>query len=284
MKAINILQCLEEEPPPLDFVVPGLIGGVVGAIVSPGGTGKSFFGLQLGIQIACGIDTLEWGQRLINGKVAYLAAEDPEPVLQARLYALKEYLPQESRAALGDNLTIYTPNGGNDRIDLLSPSTEHGLLKIAEKHRLVIFDTLRRFHVADENDASAMSRVIAALEHIASQTGASVIFLHHTSKSAALNGGGDTQQASRGSSVLVDHVRWQAFLCAMSKNEAKENGISEECRRNFIRYGVSKQNYAPPIADLWLQRQVGGVLRTHRFEEQLEPSGRRTKAKKKDGF
>ncbi|WP_223940026.1 helicase RepA family protein, partial [Aeromonas caviae] len=36
--------------------------------------------------------------------------------------------------------------------------------------------------------------------------------LRHASKGAAMMGAGDQQQASRGSSVLVDNIRWQSYL------------------------------------------------------------------------
>jgi len=38
--AIDILHAFENEPPPLDFVLPGLLAGTVGAMVSPGGAGQ----------------------------------------------------------------------------------------------------------------------------------------------------------------------------------------------------------------------------------------------------
>lgn len=77
-------------------------------------------------------------------------------------------------------------------------------------------DTLRRFHQEDENNSAAMSKVIGKLEGIAADTGCSIIFLHHSNKGAATMGVGDIQQASRGSSVLVDNIRWQSYLAGMT--------------------------------------------------------------------
>jgi hypothetical protein len=75
-----------------------------------------------------------------------------------------------------------------------------------------------------------------------------------------MNGQGDMQQASRGSSVLVDNIRWQMYLAGASKDEAKTLGIDEAMRGYFVRAGVSKQNYGPPVADVWMRRSDGGVL------------------------
>jgi hypothetical protein len=105
-----------------------------------------------------------------------------------------------------------------------------------------------------------MSRVVAGLEEIAAKSGASVLFLHHSSKSAALGGTLDEQQSSRGSSVLVDNVRWQGFLSGTTKLEAKSLKIEPERRRFYVRYGNSKQNYGAPFADIWLERREGGTL------------------------
>ncbi|WP_432759877.1 AAA family ATPase, partial [Escherichia coli] len=51
-----------ELPPPLDYVLPNMVAGTVGALVSPGGAGKSMLALQLAAQIAGGPDLLEVGE------------------------------------------------------------------------------------------------------------------------------------------------------------------------------------------------------------------------------
>lgn len=284
MRHIDILDALDSQPPELDFIVPGLVGGTVGGLISAGGGGKSFFALQLGVQISSGIDCLDWGVRLAQGKVLYLASEDPECALKRRIHALSEFVPHEARQELADNFVLRVPEGLADKLDLLSPSTEHRLAEQAAGYRLVILDTLRRFHSGNENDASAMAHLVSSLEAVAHTANTTILFLHHASKYSALNGSADEQQASRGSSVLVDNVRWQSYLVTMSEQEAKKLRVDESERKLFVRFGVSKQNYSAPLEDMWFRRCTGGVLRSHRFEKQTESSGRRTKAKKKDGF
>ncbi len=53
-KPINILEAFAAPPPPLDYVLPNMVAGTVGALVSPGGAGKSMLALQLAAQIAGG--------------------------------------------------------------------------------------------------------------------------------------------------------------------------------------------------------------------------------------
>ena len=265
MRKLNIGNCFEEIPPAIDYVLPGMIHGTVGAIISPGASGKSYFAMQLGIQIASGADVLGWKQSLKTGEVVYLAAEDPPVALHSRLFELGKLLTEADRRSVIEKFTIHPLVGSRDLPDLMAPATEHGLIEVARGKRLVILDTLRRFHAGNENDSGAMARVIAAMEYLSAETGASVVFLHHSSKSAALGGTVDEQQSSRGSSVLTDNVRWQAYLSTMSKAEAKENKVDPDSRRYFVRFGISKQNYGPPFSDVWFERGTGGVLKHRLF-------------------
>ena len=52
--ALNLISAFTELPPPIDYVLPNMVAGTVGAIVSPGGVGKSMLALQLAAQIAGG--------------------------------------------------------------------------------------------------------------------------------------------------------------------------------------------------------------------------------------
>lgn len=51
-KSIGLSDFFAKMPPPLDFVMPGLVKGTVGSIVSPGGVGKSWFVLEAATSIA----------------------------------------------------------------------------------------------------------------------------------------------------------------------------------------------------------------------------------------
>lgn len=76
-KPINILEAFAAAPPPLDYVLPNMVAGTVGALVSPGGAGKSMLALQLAAQIAGGPDLLEVGELPTSsrsGPVIYLPA------------------------------------------------------------------------------------------------------------------------------------------------------------------------------------------------------------------
>jgi hypothetical protein len=182
MKTLDISHCFSTVPPPLDYVLPGMLHGSVGALISPGGAGKSFLALQLAIQLASGFDTLGWNQKLKTGKVTFFAAEDPERALHYRLHALGQRLDSATRERAAEGIALYPLVGGPDRLDLLCPESKDTMVELSRGSRLVIFDTLRRFHAANENDSGDMSRVVAALEEIAAKSGASVLFLDADAK------------------------------------------------------------------------------------------------------
>lgn len=268
MVAINIFDSFNELPTPIDYVLPNMIAGTVGALVSPGGTGKSMLALQLAIQIAGGPDFIGLGS-FPTGFVAYLPAEDPPAAIHHRLYALGCCLTKAQQLSIAERLFIQPLNG--QLPNLFDVKWRDEIKRIANERRLLILDTLRRFHVEDENASGAMSALIGSMEAIAAESGCSIIFLHHTSKGAALLGAGDTQQASRGSSVLVDNIRWQSYLMGMTQSEADYFKVEESQRSYFVRFGVSKANYGAPFKERWLRRTEGGVL----MPALLDPSSQR---------
>ena len=122
-------------------------------------------------------------------------------------------------------------------------------------------------------DVLTVTKAEEDVEAIAADTGCSIVFLHHASKGATMMGAGDQQQASRGSSVLVDNIRWQSYLSGMTAAEAEEWGVDDSQRPYFVRYGVSKANYGAPFKDRWFRRHDGGVLKPAVLEKQRKSKG-----------
>ena len=268
MSRIDVSKAFEEPPAPLDFVLPGLLAGTVGALFSPGATGKSFLLLEAAMAIACtvaGGDLLDL-QPGGTGRVVYIAAEDPAPVLMTRLHAMGKHLPHAAREAIAENLDIDCVCG--KRLNLIDQRHLDELIEFATGARMVIIDTISRVHTLDENSAGDMGRLLGALEYAAAQTGAALVFAHHVSKAAAREGQGDQQHAARGSSVLTDSTRWGASLTRMTTEEGKKlsddptniRPIGEASKHWYVRMSVPKNNYAEPILDRWFVRGAGGVL------------------------
>ena len=256
---LDLKKC-ENELVPLEFVLPGMLSGTVGALVAPGGVGKSMLSLEVAIAVSSGKDLANlWSFEKINtGKVLYLPAEDQKVVVMHRVKAMLAHMSLTTRKEMYDRLEVVPMVGKG--CDLMSIEWQSSIEKAAENKKLIIFDTLNRYHSLEENNARQMSQLIKVLENIAENTRASILFLHHANKSSILNETGDTQQAIRGSSVLTDNVRWQGNLIKISNHDGSRLGIPQEVRHNYVRLVVSKMNYGPTIPDRWLKRVDGGVL------------------------
>ena len=266
---LDIQALVKQQPPPLDFVLPGLLSGTVGALISPGGTGKSMFALQAAITVAGGPDTLNLADMcdawdLTSGPVVFLTAEDPEVVLHGRIHAVGQALDNgDGLSSVYETLRIAPLLGLG--ADLMSLDWRRWVEANTRGARLLVFDTLRRFHRLDEINGDDMAGIIRYMEHVCLENATTVLFLHHTSKTGALNRG-DSQQASRGHSVLTDDARFQANLIGMTPEEATEYNL-ENRRRRFVRLAFPKTNYSAPIPDQWFSRRSGGVLERKTLEQ-----------------
>lgn len=289
--ALDLMRCYSIAPKPREYVLPGLIPGTVGSIVSPGGQGKSMLALMLAHHVAGGVDLLDFG-KFHTGPVAYLSAEDSEDILHERLHELGTRMDEDQREACAaaltvDDLTKQTPDLLNgDHAEKWRKAVED----LAQNSRLLFLDTLRSFHSGDENDSRAMAVLIGHIRAIAARTGCAVVFLHHTSKSLAVSGQGDLQQASRGSSVLTDNIRWQAYLAGMTEEESKRLTVRQdgqpigEEKGYFVRFGISKQNYGAPFNEKWFQRGKGGILEPVTLKTANKEDNNKNQGKRRDVF
>lgn len=258
--ALDILAAFEQEPPQLDFVIPGFMSGTVGALVAPGATGKSYFALQAAIGVACSVaggDLLELNPER-SGKVVYFAVEDPEAVITRRLHSIGKLLPPIARESIAENILIEPLLG--KRPNIMDDKHLTRFVEYCAGSRLIVLDTLSRIHNLDENSNAEMAQLMSVLEYLAAQSRASVLFLHHTSKAASFGSQTDHQHASRGASVLTDNARFAASIVRMSEKEAEEYGVDDNVKKNFVRFAVTKNNYGESIDDRWYRRTDGGVL------------------------
>lgn len=174
------------------FLVKGLLlAGQVGMIADELNLGKSAIMACVASFVAMGRDM---GNMKVNrGAVLYVAAEDPEGILE-RAYPYMHNAPDG--AAAFEVLDVVP--------DLTDPKAVKEFSAYAEAFRefhecdylLIVFDTLNlSIGDADENSARDMSRVFRHAQFIAKSTGAHVLFVHHV-------GTGDKGRP-RGSSAMT---------------------------------------------------------------------------------
>lgn len=280
MPRIDIMAAFGTEPPAQDFILPGFLAGTVGALVAPGSTGKSIFALQLACAIASDKPQANTTGLSIkrHGPVLYLNLEDPPSEIERRLYAMGSRLDAAARESIAGGLRISARLGVPT--DVMNEKFLAGLMTAAHGVRLVIIDTLSRSHGLDENDNGQMSRLVARLEMVVRQTGTALLYLHHTSKAAALAGQGGVAQAARGASALIDNARWCGNLMKMSDDEAGKLSDSPggtpigEQRGYYVRYEIGKQNYGEVEGGRWYQRTQGGILEPVELWQTNEKKGR----------
>ncbi|MEK9803117.1 MAG: AAA family ATPase, partial [Curvibacter sp.] len=266
IELLDVSHMIENDPPLLDFVLPGLLAGTVGMLVSPGSSGKSMLTAQLCVLVATGVDTIGIGHLLDKpispARVVYLTAEDPADIIWTRIKQIAAGFTSAQRKLLSDNLVIGDVRGRNT--DLLDHAWRARITQLARGARMTVIDTLRRFHSADENDSGEAAKVLATIESISRECGTTFLIPHHTNKNGGKEGGGD-QQAARGSSVLTDNARLQINLAKMTEKEAADRNVTEAMRGHFVRMVFAKVNYCAPIQDVWLHRKAGGVLEPAHF-------------------
>ena len=98
---LDIRKLLGSPPPVLKHVLPSLLEGTVGAVVAPGGVGKTMLLLQLGMAVStahqfCGglfADAPKnCAMNTTPGKVVFVAAEESADLLSHRLHAVSSYM------------------------------------------------------------------------------------------------------------------------------------------------------------------------------------------------
>lgn len=279
-RRLNIRHVLTKSPPVPDHVLPGLPLGAVGALVAPGGTGKTMLLLQTAVALASGLPVLEG---LLDGtspelssrapaRIVLAVAEETAEEMHRRLHAVVSHMLRHAHslldlehrdlvlARLEENLHIYPLAGG---APLLLDDATGGLRKLRQMSvgaRLVVIDPLRQFHTGDENDSWAMTVAVQACQRIAANEPCAVIAAHHTNKLSTLNGMGERAGAARGSAAFTDGVRWQLNLSGLDEQLAAQYGIAVEDRHGYIRADVAKANYIAPRPPQVLRREAVGVL------------------------
>jgi hypothetical protein len=152
--------------------------GAVTLLVSSPGVGKSFLGMSLAVNVALGGTFL--GRECAATRVLMLDRENPLRLLQKRLRLLAGGPVPNLKVWCGAS-TDPPPMIGDQRI----------LAMAREERTLFVFDTLTRFHNANENSATGNGDGDAGMSYVTGQArlladqGSTVLILHHRGKSAA---------------------------------------------------------------------------------------------------
>lgn len=160
-------------PPEYRWLVDGLIcTGDTTLLVGEPNVGKSWVSLSLAV--AMSDEHKKWlGYNMSNyGKVLYVDEENPHDLIYHRLQQL----------GLVNHANLRYLHRQGIRLD----RTFDKLLDeaITFQPKMIVLDSLTRFHTQDENNAGAMATLFNdSINVLSRETGAAVIILHHTNKS-----------------------------------------------------------------------------------------------------
>lgn len=150
------------------WLVEGMIlQGSINLLTAPPSGFKTWLGLSLGWAVSTG--TVFIGFKTVKTRVLFLDRENPPSVISERRAIL--HLHSNHFHVWGHWSKHAPPDIDDSR-----------LIEIVRRHRpLIIFDSLVRFHSADENSAKQMAKVFRKLRILA-DAGATIFILHHLPK------------------------------------------------------------------------------------------------------
>lgn len=193
----------------LDWCVDGMIArGSITLICAESGTGKTWLGYYLAGCVARSVPV--FGHLVQGCKVLYLDGENPLYVVKQRLFDL----------GIGDtpNLTVW---GGWNISPPVGPENPL-VIEFARQHQgLIIYDSLIEFHPGSEQ-SSTETRAFMRNFRLLTNSGATVIILHHTGKA-------ETAKLYRGSSDIKAAVDTAYLLTRNSDDPVELAELSMNC-------------------------------------------------------
>jgi putative DNA primase/helicase len=191
-----------------DWLVEGLIQrGTNGMMIARPKCGKSFAILDLALALAGG---QKWLDFYVPKRVrtALVSREDFYGLTQWReqkLASARRLTPEEL-----DGYLYINAKGLKPKVMLDYPEDVSALIADLKRYKseFLILDVMRVLHGAEENDNTDMQKIIDVLNHIQSETGASVCLIHHDNKreDATLT------ERARGASAIAG---WAEFICGI---------------------------------------------------------------------
>lgn len=173
-----------------NFIVDGfLYPGTVNMVYSPPAQFKSLISAGLGFAVSNGKTFL--GMETKKHAVLYLDGENSQGIMKERAEAI-----HKGMGLTRNQFPLFFVQGGllmdskkNIQQDYLVQIEE--LIK-KEDIKVIIFDTLHRFCLYDENSSDDLNKLYTQVfKPLADELGVAVVFLHHSTKSGGYRGSGD---------------------------------------------------------------------------------------------
>lgn len=208
LPTLRSLRAQLEDPPTLS---PELIGGILREgckmiITGESKAGKTCLSQNLAVCIAEG---MPWLGKFPceQGKVLYINLEVEEASLYYRFKAMYKAMNKKVTNVGGDNIILWNLRGYAAPMEKLAPKIIRRC-RNSGPYKAIIIDPLYKVQQGDENSAEAIMSFCNALDKIAHETGAAIIYDHHHPKGNArekvIDRGAGSGVFSRDADALVD--------------------------------------------------------------------------------
>jgi RecA-family ATPase len=210
-----------------------------------GGSGKSWFSVDMCYSIGLGIPFLGIFPVKRPGKVMYFTAEEVPEIFVKRLDAIRKYYPPNENfiwtSMLHEDLDINPSLCDEDmrslRVTTMFQLLERRISKV--KPVLVVLDSLVNFYGLDENASKEARFFMDALRGLTRKYKTSILLLHHQNKEG-MRAEADDVISFRGSGVFREQARSRIIY----KNVKLEDGV---IARKII---LEKSNYYSKIKEM----------------------------------
>lgn len=250
--SLMVTKKLPQFPTALDYVIDNFEANQLAILSAPGGTGKGWLELQLGIAIASSAIRKKdglwcpfniWKKHIPHGeKVLFITVEDSPIVVQNRLIAIRKYFEEKGikdefedamirfdiLALGGGKIPLLAIREGNQQ-DLPSPGPLLKILRDSIKkndYRFIILDPKAKLHSLDENSNQDMTELLALIEeHVLKGTKCGMLIAHHENRGGTNREMESDSAGGRGASAIVNSVRVAQTLQSMTVKEADKRGL-----------------------------------------------------------
>jgi hypothetical protein len=232
---------------PRPWIMRGLLlKKQVTAVIAAGGTGKSIFGLVVGLHLCAGRDLGPF--KCVGGpkRVAVLSVEEDDEELDRRLAAIRRQygFTQEDADRLFiiniRDMPILAQAEKNGSVRGTKAMQELERLLLHEQIEVFLLDPFVEVWAGNENDNSQVKSAAAIFRATARRLNAACLLTHHVKKGAVTPGDVD---AARGGSSLAGLVRIAMTMTNMTAEDA--NAFQLETHKGMVRLDNAKANYLP---------------------------------------
>jgi RecA-family ATPase len=175
LKTLDAAKILRTEYPPIPFIIPDYLPSGLTFLIGKPKVGKSWLAMQLALSVMTGGKMLN--RTVEKGRVLYLALEDNERRLQARMQ-------KQNWIAHDGGVEFMFSDTFRDQITALNTGGGKRLLRYIEKQKytVVIVDTFSRSIQGDQLDPSEMTEAVGPLQQYALNKGIALVIIDHMPK------------------------------------------------------------------------------------------------------